>query len=129
MFPGAGSNVGPGVARRSEAADYTRRMREHTGVAIAVAGIVTTVLTVFASLLVVLMWTALTIYALVKWIGSAPDAASPTTVLLIVVGLVTALTLLLTAPIALVGRSMTPRKKKADADDALPVPPDTLPAP
>ena len=107
-------------------------MREHTGIAIAVAGVVTTVLTVFAWLLVVLMWTALTIYALVKAIGSAPDAASPTAVLLIVVGLVTALALLLTVPIALVGRSMTPRKRRRkdkDADDLPSVPPDTLPAP
>jgi hypothetical protein len=67
---------------------------------------------VLAWLLVVLMWTALTIYALVKWIGSAPDTASATTVLLIVVGLVTGLALLLTLPIALVGRSMTPRRQK-----------------
>jgi len=104
-------------------------MREHTGVAIAVAGVVTTVLTVFAVVLVVLTWTALTIYALVKWIGSAPDSASPTTVLLIVVGLVTALALLLTLPIALVGRSMTPRRRKRADVDGLPVPPDTLPAP
>ncbi len=106
-------------------------MREHTGIAIAVAGVVTTLMTMFAGVLVVLMWTALTIYALVKAIGSAPDAASPTTVLLIVVGLVTALALVLTLPIALVGRAMTPRKepRKNKDDDALPVPPDTLPAP
>lgn len=91
-------------------------MREHSGVAIAVAGVVTTVLTVLAALLVVLMWIALTIYALVKWIGSAPEAASPTTVLVIVVGLVTALALLLMAPIVLLGRSMTPRRRKPDAD-------------
>ena len=103
-------------------------MREHTGIAIAVAGVVTTILTILAWLLVVLMWTALTIYALVKAIGSAPDAASPTTVMLIVVGLVTALALLLTVPIALVGRSMTPRKTKT-TDDGPSVPPDTLPAP
>jgi hypothetical protein len=107
-------------------------MREHTGIAIAVAAVVTTVLTLLAWLLVVLMWTALTIYALVKAIGSAPDGASATTVVLVVVGLVTALALLLTVPIALVGRSMTPRKKprkEKEADDVPPVPPDTLPAP
>lgn len=87
-------------------------MREHTGVAIAVAAVVTTVLTLLAWVLVVVVWTALTIYALVKWIGSAPDAASPTTVLLIVVAIVTAFALLLTVPIALVGRSMTPRRRR-----------------
>ena len=105
-------------------------MREHSGIAIAVAGVVTTVLTMLAALLVVLVWTSLTIYALVKWIGSAPDAASPTTVLLIVVGLVTGLALLLTLPIALVGRAMTPRRRKKGAvDPEATVPPDTLPAP
>ena len=105
-------------------------MREHSGIAIGVAGVVTTVLTMFAAMLVVLVWTSLTIYALVKWIGSAPDAASATTVLLIVVGLVTALALLLTLPIALVGRAMTPRRrKKGDRADGPSIPPDTLPAP
>jgi Sec-independent protein secretion pathway component TatC len=131
MFPGAALRVGTRVAPRSSTHGYTHLMREHTGIAIAVAGVVTTVMTMFAGALVVLMWTALTIYALVKAIGSAPDAASPTAVLLIVVGLMTALALVLTLPIALVGRAMTPRKKprKEKSDDALSVPPDTLPAP
>ena len=88
-------------------------MREHTGVAIAIAGLTTFFLTSLAAVLVVLLWTALTIYALVKWIGSAPDAASPTTVVLIVVGLVTALTLALAGSIALIGRSMTPLGRRA----------------
>ena len=74
-------------------------------------------------MLVVLLWTALTVYALVKWIGSAPDAASPTTVVLIVVGLVTALALALAGSIALIGRSMTPRKQKK-TDDGPSVPPE-----
>ena len=104
-------------------------MREHTGIAIAVAAVLTTALTMLAWVLVVVTWTALTVYALVKWIGSAPDRASATTVLLIVVGLVTALALLLTVPIALLGRSMTPRRRKRGDADALAVPPDTLPAP
>jgi hypothetical protein len=115
---------------RSRRAGYTRRMREHTGTAIAVAAVLTTVLAMFAWVLVVVTWTALTIYALVKWIGSAPDSASATTVLLIIVGIVTGLALVLTVPIALVGRSMTPRRRKKNADaDALPVPADTLPPP
>ena len=87
-------------------------MREHTGAAIGVAAALTFFATILAWLLVVLVWTALTIYAVVKWVGSAPEGASATTVLLIVVGLVTALALLLTLPIALVGRSMTPRRRK-----------------
>lgn len=87
-------------------------MREHTGIALAIAGAVVTFMTMLAAVLVVLLWTALTVYAIVKAIGSAPDSASATTVLLIVVGLVTTLTLTLAGAIALVGRSMTPRRRR-----------------
>jgi hypothetical protein len=87
-------------------------MREHTGAAMAIAGILTTFFMVFAWMLVVLMWISLTIYALVKWIGSAPEAASATTVLLIVVGLATALTLAVAGAVALVGSSMTPKRRR-----------------
>jgi len=86
-------------------------MREHTGAAIGVAAALTFFATILAWLLVVLVWTALTIYAVVKWVGSAPEGASATTVLLVIVGLVSALTLLMTLPVALVGRSLTPRKR------------------
>lgn len=90
------------------------RVRPHTGAALAVAGFTIAMSTIFAAVLVVLTWLALTIYAIVKWIGAAPDAPSPTTVLLLVVSLVTALVLALTVPIALVGRSMTPRRRRKD---------------
>jgi len=91
-------------------------MREHTGAALAIAGISTVFLTMFAAVLVVLTWTSLTIYALVKWIGSAPENASATTVCLIVVGLVTALTLGLVAIVTLAGRSMTPKRRRPSED-------------
>jgi hypothetical protein len=87
-------------------------MREHTGVAIAIAGTVTMFFSVVAWVLVVLMWISLTIYALVKWIGSAPEAASATTVLILVVALVTVLTVCLAGVVALVGRSMTPKRRR-----------------
>lgn len=86
-------------------------MREHTGIALGIAGAVTSLLTLFAAFLVVLVWVALSIYALVKWIGSAPDSASPTTVALILVGLVTALALVVALPVVILGRSMTPPKR------------------
>jgi hypothetical protein len=89
-------------------------VRENTGAGIAIAGAVTTMLTLMSAVLVVLLWTALTGYALVKWIGSAPDAASPTTVLVLVVGIVTALVLLVMVPIVLLGRSMTPPRRRRD---------------
>ena len=91
-------------------------MREQSGVAIGIAGTLTTYLTIFAWLLVPLVWLSLTIYALVKWIGSAPDAASPTVILLIVLGLVTTLTLIMAALVALVGRSMTPKRRRRNEE-------------
>jgi hypothetical protein len=87
-------------------------MREHTGAAIAIAGAATTFFTVLAWLLVVLMWISLTVYALVKWIGDAPEGPSATTVLLTAVALVTALTVCLAGVVALVGRSMTPKRRR-----------------
>jgi protein-S-isoprenylcysteine O-methyltransferase Ste14 len=87
-------------------------MNEQRGAAIGVAVIVTAFLSILGALLVVLGWIGLSIYAAVKAIGSAPDSANPTVVVLLFVGLVTAFTVLLAAAIALVGRAMTPRKRK-----------------
>jgi hypothetical protein len=93
-------------------------MREHTGIALAIAGAVVGFFTTLAAALVVLLWTALSIYAIVKWIGSAPDEPSATTLLLVVVGLVTGLTLVLAGTIAFIGRPMTPRRRKSGERDA-----------
>lgn len=87
-------------------------MREQTGPAFGVAAVAVAFMVALGGVVVVLGWIALSIYALVKAIGSAPDAASPTTVLLIVVGLVTALTAALGGTLALVGKSMTPRRRR-----------------
>lgn len=100
------------------------QVRPHTGTALGVAGFATTILTLLAAFLVVALWTALTVYALVKWIGSAPESASPTTVLLIVVALVTAFALAITLPIVLIGRSMTPRRRRKDRGEPPPADPD-----
>jgi hypothetical protein len=87
-------------------------VREHWGIAGAVAVMTATFLIVLGSMVVVLGWIGLSIYALVKAIGSAPDSANPTVVVLLFVGLVTVFTVLLAVTIALVGRAMTPRKRK-----------------
>lgn len=92
-------------------------MREHQGAAIGVAVFVTGFLTVLAALLVVFGWIGLSIYAIVKAVGSAPDSANATVVVLILAGLVAAFTVLLAVTTALVGRSMTPkRRSKRDAE-------------
>lgn len=87
-------------------------MNEHRGAAVAVAAMIVTFLTILATLLVVTGWIGMSIYAMVKAIGSAPDAANPQVVVLLFLGLVATFTVLLAAGIALVGRAMTPRKRK-----------------
>lgn len=92
-------------------------MREHRGAAIGVAIFITGFLTIVGALLVVFGWIGLSVYATVKAIGSAPDSANPTVVVLLLSGLVATFTVLLAAAIALVGRAMTPKKRsKRDAE-------------
>jgi hypothetical protein len=87
-------------------------MHEHRGLSISIAMASLGFFASLAAMLVVLIWIALSVYALVKMIGSAPDSANPTAVLVTVVLLVGTLVTLLAAGIALLGRSMTPRKRK-----------------
>jgi MFS superfamily sulfate permease-like transporter len=96
-------------------------VHENRGAALAVAFVIVAFFAVLGALVVVLGWTGFSIYALVKWIGSAPDEANPVAVILLFVGVVTLLTTGLLAGLALVGRSMTPRKRRRDrewSDDA-----------
>jgi len=88
-------------------------MREHTGSATGVAFVATFFLSSLAAVLVVFAWIALSVYAVVKAVGSAPDSADPVAVLLIIVGLVTMLALIFGGTVAFVGRSMTPRRRRA----------------
>jgi hypothetical protein len=87
-----------------------------------VAGAIVTFFVLLGALIVVLGWTGFSIYALVKWIGSAPDEANPVAVILLFVGLVTVLTTALLAGLALVGRSMTPRKRDRDRREQAEIP-------
>jgi len=82
------------------------------GAGLAIAGMTVTFYVALAALVVVGMWTVLCVYAIVKWIGSAPKAPDPTVIVLSVVLLVTLLVTLLAVGIGLVGRSMTPKKRK-----------------
>lgn len=87
-------------------------MHEHRGAAIGVALLIVTFLSILGALVVVLGWIGLTIYATVKAIGSAPDAANPTAVVFVFVGLISTFTVLLAVAIALAGKAMTPRRRK-----------------
>jgi hypothetical protein len=93
-------------------------MHEHRGPAIAVAGIAVTFVTLFAALTVALGWTGISVYAIVKWIGSAPDDANPVVIVLLFVGIVTSLTLLLAGAMYAAGRSMVSRKRPEPAEPA-----------
>jgi hypothetical protein len=89
-------------------------MREHTGVAIGIAAITTFAYTVWAAVIAVVLWVSLTVYAVVKAIGSPSDDASPLTVLLIMLSTVTLFILLLASAISLAGRPMHYRKRRDD---------------
>jgi uncharacterized membrane protein YeiB len=86
-------------------------MREHTGISLGIAGTLVAFFMILPALIVVAVYSFLTIYAIVKASGSAPDSASPLTVLLGVVLIVTLFTTLLGAGIALVGRSFDPKDR------------------
>jgi hypothetical protein len=94
-------------------------MREHTGVAVGIAAIATFSYTVWAAVIALVVWLSLTVYAVVKAIGSPTDHASALTVLLIVLSNVTLFVLLVAGAIALAGRPMHYRKRR---DDDLAVP-------
>ncbi len=86
-------------------------MHEHRGPAIAVAAIALVSLCAFAGLVVALGWTGVSIYALVKWIGRAPDEANPVVIVLLFVGIVTFLTVAMAGATYATGRSMASRKR------------------
>jgi hypothetical protein len=91
-------------------------MHEHRGPAIAVAGIAVAFVTIFAALTVALGWAGISVYAIVKWIGRAPDEANAVVIVLLFVGIVTLLTLLLAGAMYAAGRSMVSRKRYEPAE-------------
>ncbi|MDP9329977.1 MAG: hypothetical protein M3P11_04965 [Actinomycetota bacterium] len=84
-------------------------MREHTGLSLGIAAAIVTFFVLLPALLVVTIYSFITVYAIVKAIGSAPTSPSATTVLLGVVLLVTTFSLVLASLVTLAGRSMNPR--------------------
>ena len=95
-------------------------MHEHRGLSIGIAVVALGFLTALPFLVPTTIWIALTIYAIVKGAGSGPEQADPAAVLLTIVGIVTFFTLAIAAAIALLGRAMTPkRRRRGDAVAAL----------
>ena len=100
-------------------------MRENTGVAIAIGAISTFAFTIWAAVIAVMLWSGITVYAIVDWIGSPQADADATTVLVMMVGLVALFPLLLAIAIYLVSKPMRYARKRdtKDAEQlALPLP-------
>jgi hypothetical protein len=82
------------------------------GVSLAIAGVSVTFPVLLPWLLVIGIYVFLTIYALVKAIGSAPDEPDATVVVIGIVGLVTGLLLVFAAGVSLLGRAANPKKRR-----------------
>jgi hypothetical protein len=85
-------------------------MADSRGPSLAIVGIAVVFLASLPFLIPTVIWLVLTGYAITKAIGTAPDSASPTSVLLAVVAIVTFFTLAIAGAIWAIGRSMTPSK-------------------
>jgi hypothetical protein len=88
------------------------RFREGTGTGLLVALGSLSIYSLFAWVLVVLLWIALFVYALVEMIGDGRP--SPVAVLLVVVLSVVTLVTLAAVGIGFLGKSLTPRKRDRD---------------
>ena len=93
-------------------------MDDARGPAIAIAAAAIVFLASLPFLIPAAIWVVLTGYTITKGIGSAPDDASPTSVLIAVVAIVTVFTLLIAGAIFAIGRTMTPKKRDRDAEPA-----------
>jgi hypothetical protein len=94
-------------------------MREHSATSLGIGIASALGNAIWGFLLAVMLWTSVAIYAVVKWIGSPTDHPSPTTLLVIVVGIVSFFPLALAVGTYAVGRSMRPAKRN-DRQEALP---------
>src|SRR5262245_34443554 len=91
-------------------------MRENRGIAIGIAVVAALFLASLPFLIPTAIWLALSVYAIVKGAGSAPDDSNGTVVVLTIVGIVSLFTVAISAAIALIGRGMTPKRRGRDRD-------------
>ncbi len=99
-------------------------MREHTGTSVAIGALSAIAYTLWGGVIAVMLWSGITVYAIVKWIGGPEDHASPTTILVVMVGLVAVFPLLLAIGIYFIGKPMryARRRKRNDGEQlSLPV--------
>ena len=67
--------------------------------------------TVLPAVLFFAIWTLVSVYAIVKWAGSAPDQPNPVVLVLGVASLVMLFVILIAAAVSLLGRAMNPKKR------------------
>jgi hypothetical protein len=91
-------------------------VRENRAISIGIAIMAVFFLAAAPFLIPTAIWFALTIYAIVKAAGSAPEHADPVAVVLSIVGIVSFFTLAIAGAIALIGRAMTPKRRRRDRD-------------
>jgi hypothetical protein len=96
----------PETTRRGEGVD-------NRSLGIAIGGVSFVAYAGLAFVLAIAVWTLLSVYAIVKWVGSAPEAPDPAALIVGVVGLVTLLVVLIAVAIGFVGRSLNPKKIKS----------------
>jgi hypothetical protein len=93
-------------------------MREHTGTSVAIGALSAIAYTLWGGVIVVMLWSGITVYAIVKWIGVPEDHASPTTILVLMVGLVAVFPLLLAIGIYFISKPMRYARRRKGEDDA-----------
>jgi hypothetical protein len=87
-------------------------MRENRGLAavIAISSLVFLVTLPFT--IPSAIWLVIFVYAIVKAIGSAPEQPDPAALLIAIIAIVTFFTLAISVAISLLGRAMTPKRRK-----------------
>ena len=99
-------------------------MREHTGTSVAIGALSAIAYTLWGGVIAVMLWGGITVYAIVKWIGTPEDHASPTTILVVMVGLGAVFPLLLAIGIYFISKPMrhARRRKRDDHREQLALP-------
>jgi hypothetical protein len=107
----AGDRVVDHLDDHHAAWDERTDARGSKGVSLAVAGLSVGYLLALPALLVIGIYTFITIYAVVKAVDSGPDTADAGVVLIGVVGLVTFFVVLLGVGLWAIGRTADPKKR------------------
>jgi hypothetical protein len=86
-------------------------MRENRGLAAAIA-VTSLAFLVTLPFTIPAIWLVIFVYAIVKAAGSAPEQADPAALLIAIVAIVTFFTLAISVTVSLLGRAMTPKRRK-----------------